>query len=190
MNRFFREQGRTSPAACAPARSESRLAVKTSHQAVVAFLYAKGHCPEKEVAMRTPLFSLVILLSGLFLLTAGTVYAEDNRVQVDVPFAFTVADKVFPADAYIAARLHLFSPVLCLGTPDLPAQIMFTTNSLGTAPNREVKPRFVFRRYGDQYFLAQVWLGGAVGREISKSNKERQIARQTSEPEQIYITAK
>lgn len=139
--------------------------------------------------MRTPLFSLVILLSGLFLLTAGTVFAQTG-VQVDIPFAFTVGDKVFPADAYIAARLHPFSPVLCLRTPDLPAQIMFTTNSLEAAPNREVKPRFVFRRYGDQYFLAQVWLGGAVGREISKSNKERQVARQTSEPERIYITAK
>lgn len=139
--------------------------------------------------MRTPLFSLITLLSVLFLLTAGTVYAQD-RVQVDVPFAFTVADKVFPADAYVAVRVHPFSPVLCLRTPDLAAQILFTTNSLEAAPNQETKPRFVFRRYGDQYFLAQVWLGGAVGREISKSNQERQIARQTSEPERIYITAK
>jgi hypothetical protein len=36
----------------------------------------------------------------------------------------------------------------------------------------------VFRRYGDQYFLGEVWIAGTiVGRELTNSRKERQVAR-------------
>ena len=140
--------------------------------------------------MRKLLVIRLLLLSMWVLLTAGSVYAQ-SRIQVEIPFPFTVADKLFPADTYTAVRLPPASPnVIQVRSPDLSTQAILIMNCLEARPNQEVKPKFVFRRYGDQYFLAQVWMGGALGRETRKSNKERQITRLTSEPEWIYLAAK
>lgn len=140
--------------------------------------------------MKKVLFILVLLLSMLVLLTAGSVYAQ-TRMQVEVPFAFTVADKLFLADTYTAVRSNpLNLNIVQLRTKDLSDLIYFFTTSREARLNQEVKPKFVFRRYGDQYFLAQVWLGGGVGHEIGKSTTERHVAKLASEPEWIYIAAK
>jgi hypothetical protein len=38
------------------------------------------------------------------------------------------------------------------------------------------KPKLVFHRYGDQYFLYQVWPAGATtGRQLPKSRGEREV---------------
>jgi hypothetical protein len=47
-----------------------------------------------------------------------------------------------------------------------------------------------FNRYGDRYFLSQVWTGGAVGQELAKSRAEReQIASSGAPHAVVAITA-
>ena len=42
------------------------------------------------------------------------------------------------------------------------------------------KSMLVFHRYGEEYFLREVWAAGAgTGRELIKSHTEREIARKT-----------
>ena len=132
---------------------------------------------------------ILVLLFLLAVLTAGSVYAQ-NKVKADIPFAFTVVNKTFLAGAYTAERPWNTSFVFLRGTekPEAIAQ----SNPVEVGPNQNVEPKLVFRRYGEQYFLAQVWMGAgnAVGREIPKSSKERQVARNTFGPELIFIAAK
>jgi hypothetical protein len=100
-------------------------------------------------------------------------------------------DKLFLADTYTAVRSYPLSPdVIQVRTPDLSNQAFIVTTYMENGSNVETKPKFVFRRCGDQYFLAQVWLGGAAGHEIWKSTTERKVARLASEPEWISIAAK
>lgn len=45
------------------------------------------------------------------------------------------------------------------------------------------KTTLVFHRYGDQYFLYQVWSAGALtGRQFYKSRTEREIERKLANP--------
>jgi hypothetical protein len=41
------------------------------------------------------------------------------------------------------------------------------------------KTKLVFNRYGDQYFLSEIWVEGATrGRELPKTGREKEMARE------------
>jgi len=136
------------------------------------------------------LFILVALFL-LTVLTAGSAYAQ-NRIKANIPFDFVVVDRPLLAGNYFAEQRTPTHVVLSgrfvWGTENAIAE----TVGAGGGPGQFMKPKFVFRRYEGKYFLAQVWMGGGtlVGREIPRSEMERQIARNTAEPEWIYIAAK
>ena len=51
------------------------------------------------------------------------------------------------------------------------------------------KTVLIFHRYGDQYFLEQVWLeGNTIGRQFLKSNIEAQLANNHTGPEVEMFT--
>ena len=133
------------------------------------------------------LFILVVLFL-LAILTAGSASAQ-NRIQANIPFDFMVVDRPLLAGDYLAehrSQLLFLSGRFLWGAENAIAQTVGT----GGGPGQYMEPKFVFRRYGEKYFLAQVWMGELVGREIPKSKTERQIARNAAEPEWIYIAAK
>lgn len=134
------------------------------------------------------LFILAVLFL-LVVLTAGSMYAQSG-IKADIPFAFTVVDKTFLAGEYSAKQLSDTPLVLLRGAENSSAMAM--SYGIGGGQNFNVEPKFVFRRYGEKYFLAQVWMGGGTlgAREIPRSETERHIARNTAEPEWIYIAAK
>ena len=56
--------------------------------------------------------------------------------------------------------------------------------------------RLVFNRYGDQYFLSQVWMAGSdTGRDLFQSRNERNLAKESklarskSEYQKVALTA-
>ncbi|PYX30591.1 MAG: hypothetical protein DMG80_11925 [Acidobacteria bacterium] len=60
--------------------------------------------------------------------------------------------------------------------------------------NKEVQQEsnLVFRRYGDQYFLGEVWISGrSTGRELPSSRKERltkqESAKHGGNPEKVAV---
>jgi len=134
---------------------------------------------------------ILVLLFLLAILTAGSAYAQ-NRIKANIPFDFMVVNTPLLAGDYLAEQrspTHLFlSGMFLWGTENAIAR----TVGVGGGPGQYMEPKFVFRRYGEKYFLAQVWMGGGteVGREIPKSETERQIARNAAEPEWVYIAAK
>ena len=136
------------------------------------------------------LFILVVLLL-LAILTAGAAYAQ-SRITASIPFDFMVVNTPLLAGDYFAelrSPTHLtLTGRFLWGTENAIAQTVGT----GGGPGQYVEPKLVFRRYGEKYFLARVWMGGgtSVGREIPRSKTERQIARNGAEPEWIYIAAK
>ena len=135
---------------------------------------------------------LLALISLLIFLTAGSVYAQTN-VRADVPFAFTVTDKSLEAGTYTLWQHGLAIQALLIQELKNPeGQAYVLTSAVETNPRKEVKPMLVFRRYGDHYFLGQVWMGAGNtrGREIGKSAKELQVAKNSAEPELIYVAAK
>ena len=44
------------------------------------------------------------------------------------------------------------------------------------------KTKVIFKRYGDQYFLFQIWISGRnIGRELFKSTREQQSERELAQ---------
>jgi hypothetical protein len=136
---------------------------------------------------------LLGLMSLLIFLTAGSAYAQTS-VKADIPFAFTVNDKSLLAGSYTMSQYGLAIVSLLIQELNNPeAQAYVLANAVETNPGKAlVHPRLVFRRYGEQYFLGQVWMseGNTIGRAIPKSAKELQVAKNSSKPELIYVAVR
>ena len=52
-----------------------------------------------------------------------------------------------------------------------------------TTRDPQDKARLVFHRYGNEYFLSEIWpAGGATGRELPKSRPERELQQRVNDP--------
>src|SRR5260370_14232325 len=55
--------------------------------------------------------------------------------------------------------------------------LMIVSTMSVEARNGNPNPELVFNRYGQTYFLSQIWTGGDQGRQLFKSNPEKGILR-------------
>ena len=125
--------------------------------------------------MKRQAVSLVSLLS--LLLVAGSAIAQTVHVRADIPFNFAVGNKTYPAGKYTIRTIgDRSNEVLCLRAGDGNASMMILSNATESLTPAD-KTKLVFSRYGNQYFLSQVWLNGATrGHRLPKSNREKEVA--------------
>jgi|ERR1700678_3313387 hypothetical protein len=120
-----------------------------------------------------------ILSIGIALVAVAAVQAQDKTVKANVPFSFYMGKSAMPQGAY---RVDEFShgAVVCLKSAD--AVNAVTTHEI--AGKKKVEPaRLVFHRYGDTYFLAEIWTGDAsVGQALAASPREKELAQAGSAP--------
>jgi hypothetical protein len=84
-----------------------------------------------------------------------------------VPFAFIVGSKVLPAGNYIV-RVHNESGVVEICEEGIYCEsVVSSPVEAAYAPDQ---PGMAFRKYGEQYFLSQIWVGGHVGRHLPDSS--------------------
>ncbi len=126
--------------------------------------------------MTKKLYSTFAMLSLLFMLAVTSVQAQSGgSLEVNIRFDFQVGNKVLPAGEYTVRRLSQRS-VLIEGADGerMIAQTPRTIDSRG----RAARERLVFHRYGNQYFLAQVWVArDGDGRALMESDAEREAAK-------------
>ena len=104
------------------------------------------------------------------------------RITVNIPFDFIVADKNLPAGEYSIGRAQQGNGdgVLLISSLDSHSNTLRITSSVTTLDPKD-KGTLVFHRYGDEYFLSQVWAAGAsTGRMFSESRGEREAKARTS----------
>jgi hypothetical protein len=147
--------------------------------------------------MKKQALIIVAMLSLLATLTVISASAQSAKLmRVTIPFAFTIGKTTFPAGKYNVERSNAPN-VFALCSPDWRTSASFLAQSV-QAKGTRAQARLEFRRYGNQYFLARVWMQGHdIGRELSPSRRERELAngsakhltRNASEPEIVYIAA-
>lgn len=129
--------------------------------------------------MKRQAFVILTTLSFFVMLTATSVYAQsDMRLKVNIPFEFSVREKILPAGEYIVSQIA--RDTLLIRSVDCSASDMFLTTptQAGTTPNQSA---LVFNRYGDQYFLSKVWTAeNYIGCELSKPHAEEELVRARS----------
>lgn len=106
-----------------------------------------------------------------------------DSLKANIPFDFTVVDKKLPAGEYSVARAQSTAgdAILKISGVNQADTVISLTNSTQSLDPKAVAT-LVFHRYGDQYFLFQVWpKGSTYGRELNKSRVEREVAQKARE---------
>ena len=121
-----------------------------------------------------------ILLAGLLVLSsiaATQVARAQEAMVVDIPFAFTAGNATLPAGEYRVQKMDRNPSVLLIHCWDARLATFVVTNP-AQAKELQTESKLVFKRYGNRYFLSQVWTAGSIsGRQLPKSPKEKEGER-------------
>ena len=143
---------------------------------------------------------LITLMAVVFFaaLTVTSVHAQGLTMSVTIPFDFAVEGKTLPAgEYYFQRRMDNSWAVTEIRSRDKTLRIYLPQ----THPVQDIevqldsKSKLVFNKYGNQFFLSQVWIRGrTIGEELPKTAKERgfqrELARRPAKPETITIAAR
>lgn len=120
------------------------------------------------------------LAGGLFaVLATATAYAQMPGARANIPFDFSVRGKTLPAGTYeIKRAMNGPDALLISNVNDNHDRIIFVTNQVD-AKAIPIKSELVFNRYGDNYFLSEVFdAGEQSGREAIPSRQEGAVKRE------------
>ena len=131
------------------------------------------------------------LITICLLFTAATLFAQTESqrlMKVNIPFAFSAENHSLPEGEYLVLTV----------TPERSIRIVSAdgkhTAIVNTLPNYAKSPsessRLVFHRYGNEYFLAQVWTAGQnVARNPLSSKRTMESASSGERPETFTVVA-
>jgi hypothetical protein len=131
--------------------------------------------------------TLQIIVSGLALLASPLCAELDHQFMLQVPFDYMAGNHQFPAGSYTIESDASAGTVLIRSAGEGPAAFILTFSAGENKDNAHV--RLVFNRYGERYFLSQVWPAGVAGRGLRKSQQEVELAKAGSRPEVLSIVA-
>ena len=115
-----------------------------------------------------------LLWLGLTLMSvAAFPLNAQTSVVLKIPFPFEVRDVTLPPGEYAVTTLT--STVLAIQSKEGRGSLLaFATTSYRWP--RKLAPQLIFRRYGNEYFLAEAWWEGH-GRALVTSPREIELAR-------------
>jgi hypothetical protein len=117
-----------------------------------------------------------VLALTLLVFAAASLAGSGTTLKAKVPFAFTIGAKSVPAGIYEVYELR---PGLIRIGGAQGNQLLLTNQGTQVGDNNSAK--LVFHRYGDQYFLSEVFDGmNHEGLRIPTSKLEREYAKEGS----------
>ena len=131
-------------------------------------------------------FTMLMLIVVLALATAvASANAQPaNKLVADIPFEFSVDYKTMPAGEYSVQTVATAGDALMIQSADGKTTVLRPCEATERA-GKKAAARLVFHRYGQRYFLAEVWNGAGAGQQLMKSRSEHDI-----EQELASITSK
>jgi len=100
---------------------------------------------------------------------------------VNVPFDFIVGGQTLPAGQYRVEQRFIPDVVVINSADHTRGAIVIGPGLQPVAAQKDGK--LVFHRYGNTYFLTEVWGPGKYGRQIPKTRRERELAARGLPPE-------
>jgi len=130
--------------------------------------------------MKRQAFSLVSLLS--LLLVTGSAIAQTVNVYAKIPFNFAVGRKTLPAGPYDVGTIdNGDSKMLLVQFRNGSSAVVVASNAAANLKPAD-KTKLVFTRYGNRYFLSQIWVNGETsGRQLPKTSREKELARDVAQ---------
>lgn len=123
--------------------------------------------------------TMLMLLIALALVTAVVSAQGQSRSVANVPFEFIAANQSMPAGRYTVTNVNPGSGDLLKIAANTKNASLFTLTTRMHAGAPIEKGKLVFHRYGNRYFLVEVWTAGTSdGQKLRKSREEKSIERE------------
>jgi hypothetical protein len=127
-------------------------------------------------AFRKYLYAFTSLTLVALFFAATTSFGQSRRgdIIVDIPFAFAVANRTLPPGRYVITPIG--EATLRIYDVSNEGVIVQIHSVRGVAP--EGSGKVVFHRYGDIYFLSEVWIAAnGTGSQLYTPSAEKELAR-------------
>ena len=134
---------------------------------------------KNKFAKRVINYGLLIVMVAMMVDQSVKAQALTYGLRANIPFAFSVGNTQLPAGKYSVSRAlpNSGDGLIAINSLGGKASALRTTIPVTTGQPRD-KATLVFHRYGDQYFLYQIWpVAGTTGRQFLTSSSEREIKR-------------
>jgi hypothetical protein len=124
--------------------------------------------------MKTQMVRIAVCAMTLLAVSAAMAQGRPGDVVVNVPFAFVVGSHQMQPGRYVVTPMT--QGILRMYDTEVSNnQLFLPVNSIQS--NKPKDPKLVFHRYGDTYFLSEVWNGNSdIGRQLVTSKAEKEIA--------------
>ena len=136
---------------------------------------------KKELLKGITMLALIVTLAlATAVISANAQSANSSKVVTNVPFEFSVGYKSMPAGEYSVQTIASASDGLLIQSADGKISALRLSDAIQTSKDKP-KARLVFHRYGDRYFLAEVWNGADnTGRRLRQSQEESAAAEEVT----------
>jgi hypothetical protein len=137
--------------------------------------------------MNSKLFTLLVLAGLLVGLAVAPASAQTiTQLRANIPFEFMVGGTTLPAGEYIV-NARLTPGGLTIRSEDGREGALALVNPTDS-PYNSNQTTLVFNRYGNQYFLSQIWMPyRGMGYQVPKSKVEREASRTASVQRQELV---
>jgi hypothetical protein len=120
-----------------------------------------------------------LLMPFAVLLVFAASDAMAQKLVADIPFSFTACTQEMPSGRYnVRPMTSATDKLLLIRSDDSKSGEIVCTQAVQSR-----KPasggKLVFNRYGDQYFLAEIWFAGELsGNQVVKSEREEALIKE------------
>jgi len=136
----------------------------------------------------------MLSLVSMFSLCAAVASANaqlSTPIRAKIPFDFTVGDKKLPAGEYTFSRLSFLNTTTMLISSVDSSTHLFQSTFGAQVLTPKNESTLVFHKYGDQYFLEQIWTGGEQeGTQLPESRGERSTRQQLGQIQHSNLSGK
>jgi hypothetical protein len=145
----------------------------------------KGEIPMKS--LRNQITICLLLTAAAITVSAQT---ESKRLMtVNIPFAFSVENHSLPEGEYMIFTVTPERSIRIVSSDGKHSAIVNTLPNYASLPSEN--SRLVFHRYGDEYFLTQVWAAGQdVARNPLSTKRAMEIASSGGAPQTFTVLAR
>lgn len=117
--------------------------------------------------------SLVAVLAAL--LAAPHVVAQNIKVVADIPFQFLAGGEARSAGTWTITRISLAVPLFQITGDDNRKAMLVLGHPAYRSWSGPREAKLVFNRYGDRYYLSEVWDHGEIGAYFVPCKEERAL---------------
>jgi hypothetical protein len=139
--------------------------------------FLKGETAMKTTSisnLRRVMLACTLVTAAAAAASGAKAFAQEEVLQVNVPFAFHTGSQTLPAGVY---RVEIESEHVILLRGDSRSAFVMANPEMTRDVNGPGK--VVFNRYGSQYYLSDIWpQGSETGERSVKSRQEKEAAQE------------